>query len=249
MDSRTLTAQVAVIVLLAVTVTALYLGVDADIRDRPGISLQMPAEAGEWQGEQIVFCHSDACRWMGLSDEVTEEGACPECGLELFSMALVEKQQLPGDTQFLKYRYVHPGGRAMIASIVLGGSERNSIHRPQRCLVAQGFQITASTVERIDLPGRGPLQVMQLDTLYHRPAAGGRTTAVPIPYAYWFIGQDRETPYHLVRMFWLAWDRVWHSVAHQWAYVMIQSAGGVSDEQFLLDLREFMPGWYPQVVE
>ncbi len=246
MDKRKLIAYLTVTGMLSIAAVALKFGVDVTLEDLPGVHMRMPEMVGDWQGEQLLYCHEPSCRWSGAKGDAPD-GICPKCGSNLFSMAWVEREQLPADTEFLKYRYTRPSGESMLVSIVLSGRARNSIHRPQRCLVAQGFDITRSTRKTIPLKEREPLQVMQLDTLFHYRGPH-RAHAQPVFYAYWFVGQDRATPSHLSRMFWLAWDRVFRGVAHRWVYIMVQAHNHTSESEFEKALEAFLPEWYPAVL-
>ncbi|MDP6630905.1 MAG: exosortase-associated EpsI family protein [Kiritimatiellia bacterium] len=247
MDKHTFTAHLAIIGMLGVAAVALKFGVDVTLEDRPGVYMRMPAQVLDWTGRKLLYCHNEDCSWSGVENESADD-LCPQCQAEVYTMAWVEKDQLPADTEFLKYRYTRPTGEILMASIVLSGNERSSIHRPQRCLVAQGFDITRSVVDSVDLPERGRLDVMMLDTLFHHRGQQTGNHARPVFYAYWFVGQNRETPSHLMRMFWLAWDRVFHGVAHRWVYIMIQGHGYRSREAFAEALGEFLPTWYPAIV-
>ncbi|MBV9009995.1 MAG: exosortase-associated EpsI family protein, partial [Verrucomicrobia bacterium] len=87
-----------------------------------GIALQLPDYVGQWYG-------TDA--------EVTQR----------------EREVLAADTQFARKRYTNGLGDAIFASIVLSGQDLdNSIHRPERCLPAQGMTIIQSSSKTIDLP-------------------------------------------------------------------------------------------------
>jgi hypothetical protein len=233
--------------MFALTAAALKFGVDVTLQDQPGVYMRMPSEVKDWRGQQLLYCHNGECGWSGVAADTTD-GACPQCHDMSANMAIVEKDILPDDTEFLKYIYALPSGVTLNISVVLSGSERNSIHRPQRCLVAQGFDITRSAEASIELPERRPLDLMVLDTLHHSHGPRALSSATPVFYAYWFVGQDRETPSHLKRMFWLAWDRVFHGVAHRWVYIMIQGRGYRSREAFTQALNEFLPRWYPSVL-
>jgi hypothetical protein len=247
MDRRALIAHIAVIAMLGVTVVALTFGVDVTLVDQPGVYMRMPAQVADWHGDMLLYCHDPSCRWAGTAAD-TPDHTCPECHADTFTMAQVEKDQLPPDTEFLKYLYRHPSGRELLVSIVLSGNARNSIHRPQRCLVAQGYNITRSHVEKMALPQRAPLKVMLLDTLHQFGPRRDAIHARPVSFAYWFVGQKRETPSHLKRMFWLAWDRVWHGVAHRWVYIMVHGQDRQESTTFARDLQEFIPAWYPTIL-
>jgi len=211
---------ITVIVLLSLTALALMLTVDVRLVDQPGVRMALPPRLGAWTGRELRFCHNPDCLKEFTIDEVKKTDVCPACGKPLSTMSKPEYDQLPKDTEFIKAQYTNAAGASVMVSIVLTGRERESIHRPERCLVGQGNTILSSHVLAVPLAGRKPLRVMVLETsrpasqLLHRPAWDGY-------FAYWFVGQGRDTPYHLARMFWLGWDRIVHSVAHRWAYIAV----------------------------
>jgi len=71
---------------------------------------------------------------------------------------------------------------------------------------------------------------------------------IPQYYAYWFVGKDRETPHHLERMFWMAYDRIVRNVAHRWAYL---SVAGIRDvvggRLYIEEIKDFVRDFYPQI--
>ena len=67
-------------------------------------------------------------------------------------------------------------------------------------------------------------------------------------YAYWFVGQDRETPYHMGRMFWLAWDRVMRSKANRWAYIAVYGAREAEGTDYETDIIDFVQKVYPYLL-
>jgi hypothetical protein len=145
----------------------------------------------------------------------------------------------------------------MFVSIVLSGRERDSIHRPERCLVGQGstivnqhfWNVIAPQVIEIPLEGRAPLKVAVLETVRNYRGADGERKTYYGYYAYWFVGQNRETPSHYARMLWLAWDRVINSVANKWAYIAI--AGDREDETsdaYKQSIVDFVQKLYPHLL-
>lgn len=237
-----------IFVLLAVTALALAFGVDVTLEDRPGVRMELPAALGDWRGRELRYCHNEACaKKEFFLDELTgDRNRCPSCGGPLHMMSKEEYDALPKDTGFVKSRYTHPDERVLSVAIVLTGRERESIHRPERCLTAQGFSMESRRVVDVPIPGREPLKVMVISTARAWDTPSGPTVYRGY-YAYWFVGQRRETPYHLTRMFWLAWDRVMHSVAHKWAYI---SVSGPRDEEgaYLDEMREFIARLHPSIL-
>jgi hypothetical protein len=129
---------------------------------------------------------------------------------------------LPADTQILRKRYRGPGGRTLTVALVISGAERRGIHRPQVCLVGQGFRILNERLQRVELPGGADLGVMRLDLL--APGADRRAAAPSDMALYWFQSGNRQTPYHLVRLAWTALDGAVHNRRSRWAYVTINGS-------------------------
>jgi hypothetical protein len=125
-------------------------------------------------------------------------------------------------------------------SIVLTGRDRESIHRPERCLTGQGHTILSRDVLEFPMQGRDPLKVMVFTNERKIETAHGAYGYLSY-YAYWFVGQGRETPDHYMRMFWLAWDRVVHSVAHRWAYISVSGRRAKDSNEYLRQLGDFLP--------
>lgn len=236
-----LRAYGAVIVLLAAAAVILLRSRDALVHDERAMSVVLPAAVGEWTGHRQLFCHAPACRREFLEEETGGAESCPACGAPLFPMHWVELEQLGPDTGIHKSLYTDGAGRRMWVSIVVSSRERSSIHRPERCLVAQGYHIQKSVAQDIAVRGRAPLSVRRLDLLLNAP---GRATPAEGLYVYWFAGKGRETSSHYARLFWLAWDRVAHGTASRWAYISITTTGSPESREWRDFLAAFVETWY-----
>ena len=127
-----------------------------------------------------------------------------------------EHHTLPADTLFDKRRYVSRDGDWFLASLVIGGRSKSSIHRPELCLPTQGFQMMAPRTR--DAGGVD----WHLVTLARGavPASG---------FAYTFFNQDGyRTSSHLRRIFRDVWDRSVRGRIDRWAMLTVHSS--VSDE-------------------
>jgi len=248
MPSRTPKPILIVFALMILTALALAFGVDVTLVDRAGIRMELPPAIAGWSGRELRYCHRETCpkREFFLDELPGDRTTCPTCGGPLHNMSKEEYDALPKDTGFIKSRFESADGRTLFVAIVLTGRERESIHRPERCLTAQGFKLEAREVVDVPIEGREPLRVMVISTQRSWDTPTGPATYRGY-YAYWFVGQERETPYHLERMFWLAWDRVLHSVAHKWAYI---SVSGTRDAEgaYLDEIREFIARLHPSIV-
>lgn len=244
MEIRIFKPYFVVIGLLIATSLALAFTVDVNVSDEAGIAVQLPDKVGDWTGDELRFCQTPSCQETVPMSAVTNRDICPKCGGKLDSMSKTERDLLPPDTLLLKKRYTAPSGEILFASIVMSGRERSSIHRPQLCLVGQGNEIVKSTVYPVPLQGRQALNVMVLDMLKRWRTPNGGQGEYPSYYAYWFVGKDRETPYNLQRMIWMATDRILHNVSHRWAYVSV-SGGRDSDGHYVKGMQDFVGQIYP----
>ncbi len=249
MESRSLKPYLTVIVLMVLACLALAFGVDVTLTDQPGVRMSLPDQLGPWHGHMLLFCHTRDCQKEWDGDKIEDPEHCPDCGGDLMTMSLPEYEQLPKDTRFVKMRYDRTNHPSIFVSIVLSGSDQNtSLHRPQRCLVGQGFTIVGTHVLKVPIEGQPPLTVMLLDNVKNYRAPDGRTYDFWSYYAYWFVGRDRETPYHVERMFWQAWDRIFRNTAHRWAYVAVSGHTEKGSDAYRKDLQTLIAQLEPQLV-
>ena len=129
-----------------------------------------------------------------------------------------ERLILPSDTEFAKRRYIGFDLPELTTEIVLSGAHRQSIHRPQVCLVGQGWAIQKEETIPIALADGGVQKVRKLTLA--RTQNGMRIVGY---FIYWFIGKDKTTDDHIERIFLTSWDRIVHRVNHRWAYVIVSS--------------------------
>jgi len=243
-----------VVILMVLTSLALAFTVDVKMNVIPGVVMKLPDSLDQgWLGNELRYCHNKECysKTSGQGQYYLKDldipDICPDCGESLFNMSWAEYDALPKDTEFVKSAYTNMSGGRMFTSIVLSGRERNSIHRPQRCLKGQGNAIVNEHYIEVPMDGRKPLQVAVIETerLYSN---GEREQTYYGYYAYWFVGQDRETASHYTRMFWLGWDRVLRSVAHRWAYIAVQGQREKEGLAYEQDVADFVRLIYPPIV-
>jgi len=141
----------------------------------------------------------------------------------------LELKLLPSDTQFAKMVYhtlgADPAQNDMVQmSIVLSGADRNSIHRPEVCLVAQGWTLMGSRVIPVAMEdGR----VLQVRDLYIRKPISLEGSAerreIRAHYVYWYVGTDVSTPDHAQRIWTSLRDSVFRNLNHRWAYPSVMA--------------------------
>ena len=157
-----------------------------------GIAMKLPDTVDEWMGED----------------------------------ARVTKEELAGlapDTKFARRFYVDGAGDRLFVSIVLSGEDMaNSIHRPERCLAAQGWTVERATRVSVPLVGGGPpLEVTRLTDEREWHNAEGKTLPRQNLNYYWFIGSKDVTASHWTRTFIDVRDRLLHGENQRWAYVTV----------------------------
>jgi uncharacterized protein DUF3485 len=156
-----------------------------------GISLKLPIWVGSWLGEETP---------------VTQR----------------ELEVLAKDTEFARKIYTSPAGDKIYVSIVLSGDDMtSSIHRPERCLPAQGWNLQNTSGKVIPISGSRPLKTTQLSSVRMIDAKGRR---FPL---------KNLTPSHFTRTMLDLRDRILHGYNQRWAYVTVAATvtEGVSNPQ------------------
>lgn len=158
-----------------------------------GINLALPDSLGQWWGRNVA---------------ITDK----------------EHQVLGPDTEFARKEYSSFQGDLILASIVLAGEDMmTSIHRPERCLAAQGWQFTPGGTRMIDVPGHGKLTVARLKNhRADRRRDGTMGTVENICY-YWFAGNRSLTPSHMQRVWFDTRDRLSGGYVQRWAMMMVSA--------------------------
>jgi len=223
-------AAVAAAVVLAAAAEAAFLGHRSSLPPggRAGVIL---ATDGANPAELPTFIGSD---WMGRHVEPTA----------------IERAILPPDTGFSKKLYVDLGDRSrdVFFSVVLSGRDRTSIHRPELCLVGQGWTIDGAESRRLGYPGRQDADFEATVLHLRRERAGGRgRDSVPALAVYWFVGGDRIVPSQGARMFLDAWNRVIHGRADRWAYVLLLTGAGDGEEAALARIQSILNAALPSI--
>ena len=144
--------------------------------------------------------------WVGVRAPVTE----------------VERQGLPKDTQFERRLYRDARGNEIYCSIVLAGKDVRSIHRPETCLPAQGWEVLDGRYEEVPV-NTGVAATLRTRALkiLRRSQGDGMNNGVERLNYYWFMGKGRVTASHIQRIIWNSYDRIVHSVNHRWAYISV----------------------------
>lgn len=173
----------------------------------------------------------------GNNLEVVLPDSVPGYESKALPQAAVVTNMLPKDTSFGQHLYTAEDGFQTLVNVVLMGSSRSSIHKPQVCLTAQGWNINDAASREEFVPMDKPLPyrlpVMRL-VASRRATINGQDVDERGVYVYWFVDGDRYTATHADRNLWMAEDMVLKDVLDRWAYIAFFSvcAPGQEDATF-----------------
>ncbi len=158
---------------------------------------------------------------------------------------------MPGDTSFAQRLYTAPDGFRAILNVVLMGSDRTSIHKPQFCLTGSGYTIDDEKSGETMVPMRQPrpyeLPVKKLLVSREAKTLDGRTVTLSGVFVYWFVADGQMTANHADRMLRMASELLRTGVLERWAYVICFSEcwPGQEDKTYQR-MVEFMQASVPQ---
>jgi hypothetical protein len=156
---------------------------------------------------------------------------------ELVKSSEQELTALPPDTSLGQRRYWSADGFVTALSVVLMGTDRTSLHKPQFCLPGGGRRIIRTERDRVRIyrPHPYDLPVVKLTTSRDE-TIGGQTGSVHGVYVYWYVCDDAFTAEAGggQRMWWMARELVRTGILQRWAYVTCFSecAPGQEEETF-----------------
>jgi hypothetical protein len=166
--------------------------------------------------------------------------ALPEHVLDYTSTNVPEPQvvlgYLPPDTSYAERIYTAPDGFWAQATIVLMGTDRTSIHKPDYCLPGQGWVIKDRAVVNIPVAGAQSYQLPVAKWVLANSVrtSDGQNQAVGGVYVFWLVADGEETPDNSQRMWWQVRDLLRTGVLQRWAYVSYFTActPGQEDQAF-----------------
>ena len=166
--------------------------------------------------------------------EVILPEALPGYKSELIPQAAVVTNQLPKDTSFGQRLYTGTDGFQAMVNVVLMGADRTSIHKPQICLVGQGWEFDDRATHIMSVPVARPaayeLPVMRvvatIDTVEN-----GQPVKRACVYAYWFVDARHFTAQHNEWKLRMVKDFLLTGVLDRWAYVTFFSVCAPGQEE------------------
>lgn len=139
-------------------------------------------------------------------------------------IAEIVTNTLPRDTSFGQRLYTAPDGFKAVANVVLMGTDRTSLHKPQFCLQGQGWTIDlgASSLTNVAMKKPVPydLPIVKLIASKEESINGQRVMGRGV-YVYWYVadGAISASTSGFQRMWWMTWNLIRTGVLQRWAYV------------------------------
>jgi len=109
-----------------------------------------------------------------------------------------------------------------VSTIRSGDDMASSIHRPERCLPAQGWTLQRSDKQVLQIEGK-PLALTKLHNVRAIEQPDKSRPLLHNLNYYWFVGVREMTPSHLTRTVLDMRDRILRREAQRWAYVTIST--------------------------
>jgi Protein of unknown function (DUF3485) len=163
------------------------------------------------------------------------------------------REGLPHDTSFAERVYASPTNSAdqLVMMVVLMGTDRTSIHKPQFCLQGAGWDFddhdSKTDVIRIQSPHPYDLPVTKMMMTRSEKTANGENVVVSGMYVYWFVADGQLTGSHFTRMWSSATHLLRTGELQRWAYVGCLSACQSGDEDAMYDrMKKFIAASVPE---
>ncbi len=157
---------------------------------------------------------------------------------------------LPRDTSYGQRLYTAPDGFWIQISVVLMGSDRTSLHKPEFCLRGAGWQIDSSEELTVPMTRPHPYDLPVIRKLVTKQVEinGQPTTARGI-YVYWFVADHALSgdANGAQRMWWMARNLLTTGVLQRWAYVTCFAVCPPGQEEAAFErMNKFMAAAVPE---
>ena len=211
------------------------------------VAESLPECVGGFESDMPWFCHEPQCLKMaeecelkkGMTDGL-QGFACPACGKLMHTISLGELTDLPKDTVIIKRNYRAPDGLRYVVSVVIGGRQRDSIHRAELCLPAQGFAMLGAARLSLRLADDKTVAVRKIDA----QRSGGSAMSL----VYWFLSRERECCSHAERILMDVWDRSIHNRINRWVMIAVNVSSQLDSPESIDRFETFLSELVPQIV-
>jgi len=162
---------------------------------------------------------------------------------------------LPADTSYGQRRYLDRNNPNdwVAMNVVLMGSDRTSMHKPQYCLEGAGWQVDNAHSLETTIPMESPrpyqLPVIRLLTKRSVRNSDGQTFPLSGVYVYWYVADDALSgdKSGVDRMWWSAKHLLRTGVLQRWAYVSCLAVCLPGQEEATFErLKKFIAASVPE---
>lgn len=181
----------------------------------PDSPYELPALVGQWSGGRSIDASENEIAILAADTTFIKKHYLRK------NYDATPKQIPPEATEYERAAAGSPLEEIEVSIVKSGADAGNSIHRPERCLVAQGFNIDLATKMTLKVRGKD-LPVKKLTTTQHikDPASGKILRFQNITY-YWFVGNYSLTNDHYTRTMLDLKDRLLNGYDQNWSYASV----------------------------
>jgi hypothetical protein len=159
-------------------------------------------------------------------------------------------EMLPKDTSMAERLYFRPHTIPVVASVVMMGTDRTSIHKAEYCLLGQGMHIDQMTEETVPMtqPKNYDLPIIKF-VADAAATVDGQTVHKKCIYVYWYVADgilsnDRSG---MERMWSMARGLIFTGVLQRWAYVRFYAFCDAGQEDATFDeIKQMIIASVPQ---
>jgi len=157
---------------------------------------------------------------------------------------------LPKDTSYGQRLYWAPDGFQALLNVVLMGADRTSLHKPEFCLVGDGWRIDSSDELTVPIGQPHAYQLPIIRKLVtKRGVLNGQPVTLRGVYVYWYVADQAISgdATGSQRMWWMAKNLLRTGVLQRWAYVTCFAVCPPGEEVATFNrLRQFIAAAVPQ---
>lgn len=139
-----------------------------------------------------------------------------------FEVQAQEKKALDEGVKLVRFGYLNEKGRKVIASVVLSGHLKRSLHRPEVCLPGQGWTIVETKPVGVPLADGRSFDATYLRIFIDQLDENGHHVRQRGVNLYWYVGSDDTTcasHYEHVAQTYL--HAIFRNLNHRWAMVSV----------------------------
>jgi hypothetical protein len=221
------------------------------------IVLGLMAASAQWLGQfnSRQKLGQPGVKTSALPDSIRRRVELPEKVLD-YDAEFIETDPdtlgLPHDTSMRGGMYKSTNGYPILLNVVLMGTDRSSMHKPQMCLEGQGWHIdnSASVVTKVHIekPTSYDLPVVKLIANREGTVNGQRSVARGV-YVYWFVADDAlsASVSGFERMWMMSKHLVLTGVLQRWSYISCFSVCPPGEEDAEYErMKEFIGALVPE---